>query len=271
MPIADYEESANEGSRVELYIFETQDGKLRWTYTTDESSITVMGYTFVPETISRSEIKQAADGTSSDRTTVSVPYNLPVAVLHVPYLPPRSVKVKMFTYQRRDGAQEIVQFFTGAINSFAQKSARMEFQCSQILDTMQQTVPWAVHKEGCIWATYEQGCDLSKIDFSLVLTAPTAVTNGLSSAALATKPDLWFRGGFIENTVTGEVRFITSHVGPVIFLDHPFTDFNPSHEFIAYAGDDKEPETCRLKFNNKIRYVGFDFLPDFNIFEKGSE
>ena len=38
---------------------------------------------------------------------------------------------------------------------------------------------------------------------------------------------------------------------------------------IAYAGCDRQPTTCKDKFNNKRHYLGFDFFPTYNVFVGG--
>jgi hypothetical protein len=266
------ERSVHGGSKVELYLFETDDFRFRWAYCTDSVPHDVGLYTYVPEAISRSELRQSAGEAGSESVEIIVPWDNPVAALHVPYLPPRPVRVTIFAIQRRDSILEVVESFYGYISGFAQKGIEAHLNCSQNVDGMGQMVPWAVFQRNCIWNTYELGCNLPRADFltqvndlitvdGVVLTAPSIGSHG----------DNWFRAGMAENPANGEVRFITEQIGNQARIQYPFTNISTDTLLNFYAGDDHTPETCQNKFNNKLNYLGFDHQPLFNVFEKGTK
>lgn len=265
-----YETSAHDGSKVELYLFETEDGLHRWAYTTDRKSIFALGVEFVPETISRSELKQNAGEAGTEKLTINIPFDNPVAVIHVPYLPPRPIRVTVYAYQRRDLSIEIKQGFIGFITSFSQKGVEVELQCSQIIDTMQQMVPWAVFKEGCVHATYEEGCGVDRNLFRTETSLSAVGVDTISSPDFALQPDGWFTAGYVTNPTNGETRFVTKHVGDTLTLVFGLTGIQVGDTVDAFAGDDHTEATCRLKFNNKLNYLAFDHFPNYNIFEKGT-
>ena len=60
MSLAQYETSNEQGSRVELYLFESDDGRYRWAYTTDARDKVLGPITYKPEAIKRGELKQTA-------------------------------------------------------------------------------------------------------------------------------------------------------------------------------------------------------------------
>jgi hypothetical protein len=272
MGFGTYETSETQGSKLELYKFETDDGLQSWYYTTDATTWNLLGQDWVPEVISRGDLQQGSGEESAQRLTITVPWDNPVAVLHIPYLPPRPVKVTIYSIQRRDMTQEMVQVFVGYVTNFAlrSQSAEVELQCSQIIDSMNQNVPFATHQSGCVWTTYEAGCGLNRELFKTVVTGPLVIDGlTISSPLIGALGDNWFRAGVAENPATGEVRFVTAQVGDVATLDAPFVTLDTDSTLYFYAGDDYLPETCRLKFNNKINYLGFDFQPHYNVFEKG--
>lgn len=266
-----YEISDHEGSKVELFLFETEDGLHKWGYTTDRKPLAAFNTTFEPEAIQRSELRQNAGEGGSERLTIKIPFDNPVAVIHVPYLPPRPIKVTVYSYQRRDLSLEIIQGFVGYITNFSQRGVEVELQCSQIIDTFQQTVPWAVFKENCIWATYEQGCGVDREVFKTIATVDSSAGTTIVSSQFATKPDGWFTAGYATNPATGETRFITYHVGNQIKVIHQFTGIAIGDTLNTYAGDDRTEATCRTKFNNKINFLGFDHFPNYNVFQKGTD
>lgn len=272
MTFAALETSVHEGSPIELYLFQTDDLLFSWGYTTGNEPYSFAGLAYQPEAISRGELKQNAAETGSDRLTVNVPWDNPVAVLHVPYLPPRPVRLTIYRVQRRDTTLEVVQGFTGYISGFGQRGTQAEFACSQIIDSMQQSVPWAVYKSGCIWTTYEVGCGKNREDFLTTISDISAIVGkSVFSATAASKASGWFSAGIAENPATGEVRFIKEHIGNELKLNYPFIGLTTAATLKLYAGDDHQPETCRLKFNNKVNYVGFDFFPNYNVFKQGTK
>lgn len=272
MTFASNETSVHEGSKVFLYHFATENGSHHWRYTTDSRPITIESDVFVPYEIAHSNLRQGTTEESAERLNILVPWDDPVAALHIPYLPPRPVLVTIYAYHRRDGGVEVVQSFTGQITNFALKGFKVELQCSQIIDAMQQNVPWAVFKEGCIWATYELGCGVSREAFTAEVNGGLAIVGDtITAAAIGALPALWFRAGVAENPATGESRFIVEHDGDMIRVSAPFVSLAADDTLLLYAGDDFTPETCRVKFNNKINYTGFDHQPNFNVFEKGTE
>jgi hypothetical protein len=267
------ETSSHDGSKVELYLFYTEDGKFSIANTTDRVQIAAMSKVFVPAAIKRSELRQSAGESSGERMTITVPWDHPVAVMHVPYLPPRPVRVAVYSYHRRDLSIEIVQGFTGYVAAFSQKGDEAELACTQIIDTFQQQVPWAVFKSNCVWATYEEGCGVDRSLFKTA-TALTAVDGAdITSPAFALAgggdPN-WFKAGHVVDIASGEVRFVIAQTGGTLRLVYPFSSAVIGSNVEAFAGDDRTEVTCRTKFNNKPRYLGFDHAPQFNVFERGS-
>jgi hypothetical protein len=232
-----------------------------------------MGHAFLPTVIKRSELRQAAGESSSERLTITLPWDHPVAAIHVPYLPPRPIRVSVYSYHRRDLSVEIVQGFTGYIAAFAQKSEEAELSCTQIIDTFQQQVPWAVFKANCIWATYEEGCGVDRNAFKTTATLSGVVVDEITSAdfgAAGGGDPNWFKAGYAVDPATGEVRFIIAQAGNTLKLVYPFTSVGPGSVIEAFAGDDLTEATCRGKFNNKINYLAFDHFPAFNVFDRGT-
>lgn len=272
MSFLSQETGKNSGSRVELYLFETEDNKYRWAYTTDAAARFFGAVEYIPEVISRGELKQQAGDSSVEKLRVTVPFDNPVAVAHVPYLPPRPVKVTIFAYHRNDPGSEVVQAFVGYVTSFNQKGAEAELECSQIIDSLGQSVPWVVFKSDCNWALYQIGCGVDKGAYQETLTDVNAVDGTLVTApTLAGFPPHWFRNGFAYHPSTGESRFITAHddVAGTITLVYPFLSLAPGDVLDVFAGCDRKKETCLTKFNNKENYLGFDHFPTYNVFQQG--
>lgn len=277
MPTFDeLERSRHDGSRFELYKFETEDNLNEWHYTTDRNPFDFAAKKWTPEAIQRDEVKQVSDG-SGQRLTITVPYTNPVAILHVPYLPPTPVRVTVYAVQRRATGVEVKQCFIGYITSFSQKGPDVEFQCSHIIDSQQQRVPWANFGPGCRYTVFQAGCGVLQAPFEDLIVAGNYTIDGdtvsspifLARSTSPVDPE-WFRAGKLVNPYTGEKRYITSHVGDTIKLIYPFTRVNPlTQSLIAIAGCIRTEAICRTKYNNKLNYLGFDKMPTYNVFDGG--
>lgn len=266
-----YEQDETLGSRVELYLFETEDGRYKWGYITDRVARSFNTNMFVPGQIKRGELRQQAGDSNAEKLTITVPYDYPVAVLHVPYLPPRPVKVTIYSYQRNDPMSEVVQGFVGYVTAFSQKGEEAQLECSQIIDALSQIVPWVTFKGDCVWALYGIGCGVSKgLYASDVTNVNTVVGEKITAPIFASMPDGWFTNGFISNPDTGEQRFISKHIAAegAVYLVYPLLDYNFG-ALVAYAGCDRKRGTCETKFNNKTNYLGFDHNPTYNVFQQG--
>ena len=271
MSLLAYENDKELGSRVEMYLFESEDGRYRWAFTTDARERTLGPIVYKPEAIKRGELKQTAGDSNVETLQVTLPFDTPVAVAHVPYLPPRPIRLTVYAYQRNDPAAEIVQAFTGFVTSFTQKGAEAILECSQILDNLSQTVPWAVFKPGCVWGLYQIGCGVDKQLWKNTAIVTTINKSVIGSSEFSSKPNGWYTNGFAYNPETGEQRFIVAHdsVAGTITLVYPFLALNGGQDLEVFAGCARTKEVCSDKFDNKINYVGFDHFPEYNVFQQG--
>ena len=63
MALLEYEQDKELGSRVELYLFESDDGRYRWAYTTDAREKVLGPVVYKPEAIKRGLLPSAQPAT----------------------------------------------------------------------------------------------------------------------------------------------------------------------------------------------------------------
>lgn len=271
MSLIEYNNSEHSGSRVELYLFESEDGRYRWGFTTDSRSRFIGPLEYKPEVIKRGELKQTAGDSNVEKLKVTLPFDNPVALIHVPYLPPRPIRLTIFAYERNDPFAELVQAFTGFVTSFNQKGGEAEFDCSQIIDNLSQTVPWVVFKSDCNWALYQIGCFVDKELYKDLATLSTLAGTVLTSSQFSIPDEDWYRNGFAVDPASGEQRFITAHdkAAGTITVVYPFSYLTGIEVIEVYAGCDRKKATCVNKFDNAINQLAFDHFPTYNIFQQG--
>lgn len=259
----DIEASASDGSKVEIFLFEMPGTSQYWAHTTNAEEVTVSGKTYTPCPISRSEID-----TATGEFQIELPYDHPVVLLHVPYLPPRPVTVTVSSYHR--GSTDVRRVQIGAVYRFEQKGVFGILHCTEPDNPMSKLIPRASYGPNCRHVTYGLACTLDKEDFKTVIDDIVEIVDYvITSPKAGLTGSGWFKYGYAVNPDSGEVRFITDHVGNDVTLVYPFIDIDTSTVLHFFAGDDFKPETCRVKFNNKINYLGFDFHPKYNIFSSG--
>jgi hypothetical protein len=260
------EASASLGNKLEMYLFEVPNSDTYWAHTTDARPVTVDGITYTPLEISRTEQDRSQDGDGSFE--IELPYDHPVVLMHLPYFPPKPVLVTIIANHRDDPEYRRVQ--TGAIYGFDQKGMFATLRCAEPGNPMAKLLPRASHGPNCRHTTYSVACGLNRNDFKTVVDSISYI-NGLDIVApeFLAAGSGWFKYGYAENPANGEVRYITDHVGATVTLAYPFTGIDSSTVLHFFAGDDYKPETCRIKFNNKVHYLGFDFHPKYNIFSDG--
>lgn len=264
MSYDDIEASPYSGNKVELYLFEMPGSPTYWAYTTDSQPSTIDGKTYVPKTIGRTEQDQ-----QTGKFEIELPYDDPVAMVHVPYLPARPMIVTVSAYHRQTPS-DIRRTALGAIYNFDQKAEIATLHCADPGNPLEKLIPRQTSGPNCRHVTYGTACSLDEADWMTVIDDIADISDFvITSPKIGLAGTNWFKYGRAVNPATGEVRFITNHVGNDVTLVYPFIDIDESTVLHFYAGDDFKPETCRVKFNNKINYLGFDFHPKYNVFLVG--
>lgn len=269
MSFDDKEHSSYDGAPVELFLFEDDLGLNRWAVTTGDAEINVDAIVYAPGIIKRSSIKQSANDTPGV-INVEVPGNDPIALQFRAFLPARPISLRVFKYHRTDGEVEKKVAFIGTANSvkFNMATGMASISCYPITKTSLRRVPWQVYKKGCNWALYGNGCAVLRSSFEVSRPTLNAVDGDtIQSTVFSGYDDGWFTNGYVQVIATGEVRFITEHVGDTIRLIYPYEALTTADEVNVYPGCDRTAETCRSKFDNIVNYLGFDYIPSESPFE----
>lgn len=267
MTFAQYETSEFSGTPERLFRFAMSSQT--WTYTNLKDQTVYAGTTYFPEVIAMENIVQNL-GEGPPTVDIHMASSIDVAQQFVPYQPIFPLTVTVYRRHRDDPDGEYVVEMMGevAATAFDEEEGFVTFQVRMVSSNFDRKVPWMIYQKPCNYALYGAGCLIDRELFSLVASVVTITEGGtkLSSAAFATKPDHWFRAGFIRRNSTGEVRFVIAHVGADLTLHSPFVDLDPDDSITVYAGCDRSFSTCKSKFNNGNRFFGFQWVPSKNPF-----
>jgi len=265
MSFDQYEVSPYSGTPERLFLFTA--GNAQWAYT-NQGEDTFRGSTaYRPAIIAMGGLVQNL-GEGPPTTEISMDAATPVAQQFVPYQPVHPLAVTVFRRHRDDPDNEYIVELIGEVASasFDEEEQMVTFSCRMVSSNFDRRVPWLVYQRGCNYALYGAGCRVNKELFK-VEAAVTSVSGAeILASAFASKPDGWFRNGFVKKNSTGEVRFVLNHAGGLLTLQTPFVDLDPGDTVTAYAGCVRSYNICVNKFNNGPRFVGFEHMPSKNPF-----
>lgn len=258
------EQSQYLGEPVEAYRFTS--GATEYRYTSADVDLVVAGATYTRETIARDAIDYSNEDNSAT-ISVRLPRTNPVGALFTSYLPPAPVALTIFRKHRGD--PEVVVRFVGRVLSWGLEGPAVVLTCAPISQMLRRKVPMLVFQSHCNWPLYSPGCTVARASFKVSGTVTEATGPLLRAAVFATKPDGWFRNGWVEVTSGGQLgqrRFVVQHVGDAVTLMNPFTGSVVGATVDGFAGCDRTEATCAAKFSNLVNHMGWPRIPTRNPF-----
>ena len=260
--------SASSGRPEELYEFWSVDRF--WRFTTGDRSTMLNGYEYIPErAVRRTALKQNKDG-GDDSVTVNVPWDNPVAQLFKIVVPARTVWLRIYRRHRGDGdGSSYIQSWYGRVRGVAWKGAKAVMECDGLNSMFKRAGLRLNFDVKCPHMLFGPGCNLDKDQWRADGVILEIGPNFVRSPAFATKPDGWFRLGYIE---FGRYYYtISSHSGDRVTTFQGLEyDADDTPILVAgYAGCDRLINTCWDKFDNGLNSEANAWFPNRNPFLTG--
>lgn len=265
MTIRQIESTLVQGAPRLLFLFTV--GDKRWAYASGvESEVTHLSDVYQPEAITLGGYTQSL-AENAPTASISVVATASVCSNFIAYQPASPMFVKVYRWHTTDADGEFRIDFIGEVVSSARDEElnMVELGCRLVSSKFDRNVPWPVYQKPCNRALYSVGCGVNREAFKVEAVLSAASRDDLRSNAFASKPNGWFNAGYAVNA-SGESRLIVYHNGDTITLQTPFVSVAAGEEVVAYAGCDLTRQTCRLKFNNLRRHLGFSWVPADNPF-----
>lgn len=262
MTFFDTEASRDSASPRELYLF-TQ-GDREWAWTGADADVSWFGRVYAKTGIARTAIDFSQEDTAGN-IDIIVPAINEVAQLFVG-LPPSPQVYVTVTRVHRDGRSGIM--FVGRVSrpTFTE-DLEARLTCVPLPGALSRPIPSLTYQRQCNWALYGADCGISAAAFRDAATLSVVSGYVIRSSTFSSHPDGWYTGGWAEltsGTRAGDKRGITKHVGDELTLTAPFQGVVPGDTVYAFAGCDRTETTCKNKFNNLERHMGFNRIPDKN-------
>ena len=265
---------ATEIKKVEMMpfaeVFELTSGNRVFLYTSSERDFTFQSNLYKAAVIKRT-VPTEDESFKPTRMTVTMPIVDPVNeyLANTPIEPTLIKITRVFIHDPT--AYEVIFFgeIIGVNLVEAGDQGVASADCESGTIYFRNKIPRVTYQAFCNNVLYKASeslrpnCNVNKDDFKTTAII-TISGNTISSASFDALADGWFIGGHVE-TVYGDFRYITDHVGPLLTLNIAFdARLVTGATIYAFPGCDKAPPTCRDKFNNFDNFQGFPYIPSNN-------
>lgn len=251
--------STRDGQPVDLFRFRIGSGTAFW-LTSGDANVVYNSDTYVPDAITRGEIKQDAEA-DQGAVVITLPRTHPLAIYFLQYSPEPPMQVEIYSKHRTD--PEVRRIFSGTVGSSAFKGPSVLLTCLPETEALRRSFPRNTCQAQCNWALYSAQCGVTRSAFQLAGAVSLIAGDTIQVTVFSSKPDGWFNNGYVERA-DGSRRWIVSHVGSTLTLMSPFLGLTVGETLTAFAGCDRTPAACDTKFSNIARFLGFPYVPKRN-------
>jgi hypothetical protein len=289
MAYADKEGSVQDGQPIELHRFSNAEEV--FLYTNGPSPVIYNFETYEPIAISRTSPKLEQVQENRDMR-VRLGIQNAFALRYINDTPASPDRYQMFRQHSTDLATpQTIHVFTGDVTRVQFGKSEAEVFIKNVGSILERLIPRQTTRNACNHILYNAHCGAVQGDFSMVVDvtnisanglditvdggASTITDTGLQLSAQITADPAYFLGGVItrDNIENRMVRVSTNPGGnvSVLTVSFQFQTLAVGTSLILSAGCDLSFPVCGTRFDNKLRYGGFPFIPNKNLFEIGVE
>lgn len=268
MSLADSESSVYQARPDEIYLFQITGGST-YRYTSMRLPVSVSGFEYTPKAIRRGNYTFKKDLGGEDSMKIEVQNDLPLLDHFKIIAPVRITTLTIMRRHRGDADNEVQVIWHGRVRGVTWGGAKAVIEADSMAHMAKRSGVSLNYQVPCNHMLFAVGCRLAKGDWGVqgVLSGISSSGTVLRSPAFASKPDGWFKLGFIE--IGAGAYMITGHEGDSITLLNGIEGVDDNEEFFVYPGCDQRLSTCWDKFNNGHNHLGFKWSPADNVFETG--
>lgn len=267
MSVAQRDESVDDGQPIRCYEFAR--GPLRWLYTDVDrdvernSKIFRAGYQASDSGIENSGNSQ------TDALVVSLNADSEISQMFRVMAP--SDPIKLTIWDTHFGEEQALVSWVGTIQNVRWPTLHTcEISCTSIaasLDLPGLTLGW---QRSCPYTLYDKNCRVNNQAHKLTGIVHTASGVTATMQEVASFPNHWFSGGYIEWGISGGVverRGVRQQIGDTLLLLGSAHGIPAGQVVAIYPGCYRTTEVCDIKFNNMPNYGGHPHLPGRSPFD----
>lgn len=268
-----YESSAHEGETIELFKFVR--GTEEWRFAKGDASITFDGDLYIATEIHRTAPRQGSDDAPGS-IDVFLPSDSALAQVIQQGGNIRTIDLTVYSYHRPNPADTRV-IFLGEVTGGDISPSEIKLTCAPLAGQLGQQIPrGTMQRNYCIWTTYDlETCGVDSADFTFDGIVAAISLNGLEITVtgaedfVPTLPgsvalqDMFVKGVLIKGEQRGEIQH---QAGDVVVLSERMPGLAVGNAVSLLAGDSRDPEVCRDKFQNADRMLVHPTMPQVNPF-----
>lgn len=256
-----------------VFLLEVQQGDVYYRYTTNSDSDDVyLNNRFRRRPMSVTKLGGSVSESISD-CTITLPNDDDIVKIFDSFLPVEPVSCEIRYYERNDPDHEVRIVKAGQITTAVDKDDdTSELKIRPLYEAFNRVVPWQQQQAACPLMLYGVQCQANPVLFRKTAVGLIEITKEyLQAADFVTPSDAtYFKAGYVKCRRTREVRFVINQdAAGRIFISYPFDYALVGDTYDAYAGCMRTGDICQEKFNNKIHFMGFEFIPERNMFRTG--
>ena len=264
----DLEASVEKASPVELYtlVFGTRVYRM----TSADSDILWQGNIYLATPMERTKILLAS-AQELDILEVTLPATHEFPAMFVDVVPGRLANLTITRIHRYDPLNDFVVIFRGDVQSvaFSQNNFQARMAVTPMSLNLHKTIPLFTFQSICNHMLFSEGCGVKENDAAFQATCVVSTTSGNTMTVTGLTGGKavagWATAGFVQ--IGTEYRTILEHrSGGVLDLILPFYQNVVNSPVTVFIGCNHTSEVCRVRFDNVINYLGYEYIPTINPF-----
>lgn len=265
MSYLENEQSVHGGEPVELYEFTR--GAQRYTYTSNARDILFTSAVFKAIPMERTNLEYSGElGRAGIKVTL--PRDTPFVAEYLVSPPSEVTTLTIFRKHRGAPDSEAIVIWMGRMLSLAWEDSTVNLSCEPVFTSIQRLGLRRQYSRTCSHVLYGPKCTVNNTAFKYEGQVIGLSSNLVSVAAIDTNGDNYYAGGYLEWDYQGRVekKMILRQIGATLTLAGLPVGLTGGNNVRAFPGCDHSLSTCSAKYNNKLNYGGFPWIPSKNPF-----
>lgn len=259
------EQSAHGSEPVELYEFTR--GVRRYTYTSNAKDILFTSVIFTATPMERSSLESSGE---LGRAGIKVTMPRDIAFVSEYLVSPPSEVTTLTIYRKHRGApdSEAIVIWMGRMLNLTWENSTVELLCEPVFTSIRRLGLRKQYSRSCSHVLYGPKCSVNNTAFKYEGLVIGISANTVSVAGIDSNGDNYYAGGYMEWDYQGRVekKMILRQIGPTLTLGGFPIGLLGGVTVKVFPGCDHSLATCSAKYNNKLNYGGFPWIPSKNPF-----
>lgn len=251
-----YEESPDQGSPIELYVFRV--GLQTFYFTSANTDKTVDFQAYEAEPIKRSRIDLTSEINKQNLTVEVVRSN--VIAQFFRFAPPDDVvSLTLLRMHEQDPDQETVVAWMGRVLSARWKDLTAELYCEPVSTSLRRSGLRRHYQRNCPHELYGNQCKANRTNFRYQGNVSSVIGLDIIVPGVSGQANGYYSGGYVQwvdSTGIVNSRTIDAHVGDTLTLLISSFGLTETQDVEVYAGCPHTLAACDSIFNNSDNYGG---------------